>query len=56
MKLCKASAYVKQTITEFESKLQRLAEFDKEYQEAAEIVKYTLSRVPDLRLDRMFGK
>ena len=49
MKLCKASSYVQKAVTEFESKLQRLAEFDKEYQEAAEIVRYTLGRVPEER-------
>jgi hypothetical protein len=55
MELNKRSVLVKRAVEEFERKLQRLSDFDTPYQEAAEIVRYTLSRVSEeRRTDRFF--
>lgn len=55
MTISKRSEQVRQTLVEFERKAQCLADFDPEYQEAAAVVLYTLSRVlPEKRHDRFY--
>jgi hypothetical protein len=54
MKLNKASVYVQQAVSEFES--QRFEDYGAEYQQAAGIIKYTLERVSESkRHDRFYA-